>query len=191
METRVGHESSASRRGVFIAVCRPFASASAIAQDVTPRNAPVHNIVPLHDAWADGSGWKTVYDTLTKDGYQVTIVQEPLTSLDDDVAATRRVLDQQNGPTILVAHGYGRSIITEAGVHPNVMGLLNVAAHAPAVGKNESDLGKGMPSHTSKQPGAVMKTTNGYTDLNPLISRRISQPICRSRKRRLNRMRKP
>jgi pimeloyl-ACP methyl ester carboxylesterase len=69
--------------------------------------------------------------------------------------------------TFLVAHSYGGSIITEAGVHPNVVGLVYVAAHAPAVGEDESDLGKGMPSYTSKQPGAIKKTDDGYTYLNP------------------------
>ncbi|MFL9918942.1 alpha/beta hydrolase [Paraburkholderia fungorum] len=144
-----------------------FASTGAMAQDAQPRNLPVNNIVLVHGAWVDGSGWQPVYDRLTKDGYHVTIVQEPLSSLEDDVAATKRVLDQQNGPTILVAHSYGGSVITEAGVHPNVVGLVYVAAHAPAVGEDESTLGKGMPSYTSKQAGAIMKTGDGYTYLNP------------------------
>ncbi|MFM0727809.1 alpha/beta hydrolase [Paraburkholderia strydomiana] len=145
-----------------------FASTAAMAQDTRSHNTPVHNIVLVHGAWVDGSGWQPVYNRLTKDGYHVTIVQEPLSSLDDDVAATKRVLDQQSGPTILVAHSYGGSVITEAGVHPNVVGLVYVAAHAPAVGEDESDLGKGMPSYTSKQPGAIMKTADGYTSLNPV-----------------------
>ena len=144
-----------------------FMSANAFAQDAKPENAPVRNIVLVHGAWVDGSGWKPVYDILTKDGYHVSMVQEPLSSLDDDVAATKRVLDLQNGPTILVAHSYGGSIITEAGVHPNVVGLVYVAAHAPAVGEDESDLGQGMPSFTSKEAGAIKKTDDGYTYLNP------------------------
>jgi pimeloyl-ACP methyl ester carboxylesterase len=144
-----------------------FVSVSAMAQDAGPTDVPVKNIVLVHGAWVDGSGWKPVYDILTKDGYHVSMVQEPLTSLDDDVAATKRVLDLQNGPTILVAHSYGGSIITEAGVHPKVVGLVYVAAHAPAVGEDESDLGKGMPSYTSKQPGVIEKTSDGYTYLNP------------------------
>jgi pimeloyl-ACP methyl ester carboxylesterase len=146
-----------------------FASNAAMAQDVTAQNTPVHNIVLVHGAWVDGSGWQPVYNRLTKDGYHVTIVQEPLSSLDDDVAATNRVLDEQNGPTILVAHSYGGSVITEAGVHPNVVGLVYVAAHAPAVGEDESDLGKGKPSYTSKQSDAIIKTADGYTYLNPAV----------------------
>lgn len=144
-----------------------FASASAMAQDTQPAKAPIRNIVLVHGAWLDGSGWRPVYDILTKDGYHVTMVQEPLTSLDDDVAAAKRVIDMQDGPTILVAHSYGGSVITEAGVDPKVAGLVYVAAHAPAVGEDESDLGKKMPSYTSQQAGAIKKTDDGYTYLNP------------------------
>jgi pimeloyl-ACP methyl ester carboxylesterase len=144
-----------------------FASAGAMAQDTKANTAPVKNIVLVHGAWVDGSGWKPVYEILKKDGYNVTMVQEPLTSLDADVAATKRVLDLQNGPTILVAHSYGGSIITEAGVHPNVAGLVYVAAHAPDVGEDEGTLGKATPSFTAKQPGAIEKTPDGFTYLNP------------------------
>lgn len=129
--------------------------------------APVRNIVLVHGAWVDGSGWKPVYEILTKDGYDVTIVQEPLTSLRDDVAATKRILDLQNGPCILVAHSYGGSIITEAGVHPKVVGLVYVAAHAPDIGENEGALGKRMPSATQKREGAIKKTADGFTFLDP------------------------
>jgi pimeloyl-ACP methyl ester carboxylesterase len=144
-----------------------FASTGAMAQATQPATVPIRNIVLVHGAWVDGSGWKPVYDILIRDGYHVTMVQEPLTSLDDDVAATKRVIDLQDGPTILVAHSYGGSIITEAGVDPKVAGLVYVAAHAPAVGEDESDLGKQYPSYTSKQPGAIKKTDDGYTYLNP------------------------
>src|SRR5262245_32242960 len=81
---------------------------------------PLKNIVLVHGAWVDASGWKAVYEILTKEGFHVTMVQEPETSFADDVAATKRVLDLQSGPTLLVGHSYGGSIITEAGVHPNV-----------------------------------------------------------------------
>jgi pimeloyl-ACP methyl ester carboxylesterase len=144
-----------------------LASTAAVAQDARTAGGPVKNIVLVHGAWVDGSGWKPVYDILTKDGYHVTLVQEPLTSLEDDVAATKRVLDLQNGPAILVGHSYGGSIITEAGVHPNVVGLVYVAAHAPAVGEDEGELGKRKPSYTAQQPGAIRKTDDGYTYLNP------------------------
>jgi pimeloyl-ACP methyl ester carboxylesterase len=129
--------------------------------------APVTNIVLVHGAWVDASGWKSAYEILTKDGYAVTMVQEPLTSLQDDVAATKRILDLQTGPCILVGHSYGGSIITEAGIHPNVVGLVYVAAHAPDVGESEGALGTGTPSATQQQPGAIQTTADGFTFLNP------------------------
>ena len=95
----------------------------------------ITNVVLVHGAFADGSGWRGVYDNLTARGYRVTIVQNPLTSLHDDVAATTRVLDQQNGPTILVGHSWGGTVITEAGVHPKVAGLVYVSALAPDAGE--------------------------------------------------------
>src|SRR4029077_16724808 len=91
----------------------------------------VRNIVLVHGAWADGTGWKSVYDILVKDGYNVSIVQEPETSFKDDVAATKRVLALQDGPCILVAHSYGGSVITEAGNDPSVVALAYIAAHMP------------------------------------------------------------
>src|SRR6476619_1208577 len=96
------------------------------AQNKSPT---VQNIVLVHGAWADGSGWKGVYDILVKDGYNVSIVQEPETSFQADVAATRRVIDQQDGPCLLVAHSYGGAVITKAGTDPSVVGLVYVAAH--------------------------------------------------------------
>jgi pimeloyl-ACP methyl ester carboxylesterase len=84
--------------------------------------------VLVHGAFADGSGWRGVYDELTRRGYRVTIVQNPLTSLADDVASTHRALDRQDGPTILVGHSRGRTVITEAGTHSNVVGLVYVSA---------------------------------------------------------------
>src|SRR3954470_22229745 len=105
----------------------------------------VRNIVLVHGAWADGSGWKGVYDILTKDGYHVSIVQEPETSFKEDVAAAKRVLAQQNGLSILVGHSYGGAVITEAGTGPSVAGLVYVAAHMPDAGENEADDGKRFP----------------------------------------------
>jgi len=123
--------------------------------------------VLVHGAWVDASGWKPVRDILVAKGFKVTMVQEPETSFDDDVAATNRVIDLQNGPTLLVGHSYGGSIITEAGMHPNVVGLVYVAAHAPDVGEDEGALGKRTPSVLGKTEGAVRKTPDGYTYLQP------------------------
>ncbi|GEL98145.1 alpha/beta fold hydrolase [Cellulomonas terrae] len=95
----------------------------------------VRNIVLVHGAFADGSGWRGVYDLLTARGYRVSVVQNPLTSFEDDVAATRRVLDQQDGPTILVGHSWGGTVITEVGTHDRVAGLVYVAALIPDSGQ--------------------------------------------------------
>lgn len=100
---------------------------------------PVRNVVLVHGAFADGSGWRGVYDILVKDGYHVSVAQIPLTSLADDVAATKRVLGRQDGPAILVGHSYGGVVITQAGVDPKVAGLVYVAAFAPDVGQSAFD----------------------------------------------------
>jgi len=145
-----------------------IAAVLSLAPTVVPANAdPLKNIVLVHGAWVDGSGWKPVYDILTREGFNVTMVQEPETSFAGDIAATKRILDLQDGPTLLVGHSYGGSIITEAGVHPNVVGLVYVAAHAPDIGEDEGTLGKKTPSVLAKTDGAVKKTPDGFTDLDP------------------------
>ncbi len=144
---------------VFLVLCCHAAS----AQNKTPR---VRNIVLVHGAWADGSGWKGVYDILVKDGYNVSIVQEPETSFKEDVAATKRILAQQDGPCILVAHSYGGAVITEAGTDPSVAGLVYIAAHMPDAGESEADAGKRFPSDLSKST-AIKKTADGFTYLDP------------------------
>jgi pimeloyl-ACP methyl ester carboxylesterase len=96
---------------------------------------PVKNIVLVHGAWADGSGWQRVYDILVKDGYNVSVVANPDTGLADDVAATQRVLDRQTGPVVLVGHSYGGAVITEAGADPKVAALVYIAAFAPDAGE--------------------------------------------------------
>jgi pimeloyl-ACP methyl ester carboxylesterase len=127
---------------------------------------PIKNIVLVHGAWVDASGWKPVYERLSSKGINVTMVQEPETSFADDVTAAKRVLDLQDGPTLLVGHSYGGSIITEAGVHPNVVGLVYVAAHAPDVGEDEAALGKKTPSVLAKTEGAIKKTPDDFTYLD-------------------------
>src|SRR5205807_247785 len=133
------------------------------AQNEAPR---VRNIVLVHGAWADGSGWKGAYDILTKDGYKVSIVQEPETSFKEDVEATKRILALQDGPCILVAHSYGGAVITEAGTDRSVAGLVYVAAHMPDAGENEADDGKRFPSDLSKS-AVIKKTADGFTYLDP------------------------
>lgn len=148
--------------------CLASAAALCLVASAMPASAaPLKNIVLVHGAWVDASGWKSIDEILTREGYKVTMVQEPETSFAEDVAATKRVLDLQDGPTLLVGHSYGGSVISEAGVHPNVAGLVYVAAHAPDVGEDESALGKQMPSVLAKTPGAIEKTPDGYTYLDP------------------------
>jgi len=141
---------------------------SLVAATAFPKDAPhsVRNIVLVHGAWADGSGWKGVYDILVKDGFNVSIVQEPETSFKDDVAATRRIVALQDGPCILVAHSYGGAVITEAGNDPSVVALVYVAAHMPDAGEKESEDGKRFPSDLAKS-GAIRKTPDGFTYVNP------------------------
>lgn len=126
----------------------------------------VPNIVLVHGAWVDGSGWKGVYDLLVKEGFNVSIVQSPLTSFKEDVAATKRVLALQKGPAILVGHSYGGAVITEAGTDPSVVGLVYIAAHMPDTGESEADDGKRFPSDLSKS-NAVKKTADGFDYLDP------------------------
>ena len=145
----------------FVVLLVALAPTNAQAQ-----TSQVKNIALVHGAWADGSGWKGVYDILVKDGYKVTIVQEPETTFQEDVAATKRVLALQDGPCILVAHSYGGAVITEAGTDPSVVGLVYIAAHMPDAGENESDDGKRFPSDLSKSD-AIKKTADGFTYLDP------------------------
>ncbi|PZX93326.1 alpha/beta hydrolase [Flavobacterium aquariorum] len=105
----------------------------------------VKNIVIVHGHYLDASGWKGVYSILTKKGYHVTLVQNPLTSLKDDVAATNNILDNQDGPTILVGHSWGGTVITEAGMHPKVAGLVYVTGFMPDKGQTTRQLAKTFP----------------------------------------------
>ncbi|MBU8977798.1 MULTISPECIES: alpha/beta hydrolase [unclassified Lysobacter] len=111
---------------------------TALAMLASPHDATaeIRNIVIVHGAFADSSGWRAATEILEKDGYKVSLVQNPITSLQDDVDATHRVLDMQDGPSILVGHSYGGVVITEAGNHPNVAALVYVAAYQPAKGES-------------------------------------------------------
>ncbi|MCA1454547.1 alpha/beta hydrolase [Bradyrhizobium sp. BRP22] len=153
-----------------VKACLAFAAALSLAWAIVPANAePLKNIVLVHGAWVDASGWKPVYEILTKEGFHVTMVQEPETSFADDVTAAKRILDLQDGPTLLVGHSYGGSIITEVGVHPNVVGLVYVAANAPDVGEDEGSLAKLKPSVLAKTEGAIKITPDKYTYLEPTL----------------------
>lgn len=107
----------------------------AIAGSGSAQTPKVKNVVLVHGAFADGSGWRSIYALLSKKGYKVTVVQNPLTSLEEDVATTKLALDKQDGPAILVGHSYGGAVITEAGNHPKVAALVYVAAFQPDKGE--------------------------------------------------------
>jgi pimeloyl-ACP methyl ester carboxylesterase len=137
------------------ALATAFAAGPAAAAD------PIKNVVLVHGAWADGTGWKPVYDILVKDGFNVSVVQNPLTSLAADVAAVDRVLARQDGPVILVGHSYGGSVITEAGDDPKVAGLVYVEAFAPDVGESTFGL---LPKDAPPPP--IEPSADGYAFFN-------------------------
>jgi pimeloyl-ACP methyl ester carboxylesterase len=124
----------------------------------------VKNVVLVHGGFVDGSGWQGVYDLLRKDGYNVSIVQNPTTSLADDVAVTKRTLAAQNGPAILVGHSYGGVVITEAGNDPKVAGLVYIAAFAPDNGESVSALIQNPPPGAPNPP--IMPPQDGYLFLD-------------------------
>ena len=124
----------------------------------------VKNVVLVHGGFVDGSGWQGVYDLLKKDGYTVSIVQNPTNSLADDVAVTKRTLAAQDGPVILVGHSYGGVVITEAGTDPKVAGLVYIAAFAPDKGESVSALIKDPPPGAPVPP--IMPPQDGYLFLD-------------------------
>ncbi|GII59770.1 alpha/beta hydrolase [Planotetraspora thailandica] len=101
---------------------------------------PIRNVVLVHGGFVDGAGWQAVYELLKADGYQVSIVQNPTLSLAGDAAATRQILDRQDGPTVLVGHSYGGAVISEAGTHDKVAALVYIAAFAPDKGESVNTL---------------------------------------------------
>jgi pimeloyl-ACP methyl ester carboxylesterase len=114
--------------------------------------APVRDVVLVHGGFVDGSGWQGVYNILTSDGYNVSIVQNPTLSLDGDVAATRQIIDEQPGPVVLVGHSYGGAVITEAGNHDKVAALGYISAFAPDAGESVNSLIAGFPQDLPQPP---------------------------------------
>jgi pimeloyl-ACP methyl ester carboxylesterase len=133
-----------------------------LAPEPTPLPTPAmaNNIVLVHGAFADGSSWSRVIPLLEAKGFNVTAVQNPLTSLAEDVATTRRLLAQQTGPTILVGHSYAGFVITEAGNAPNVVGLVYISSYGPAEGESHDDLVKRFAA--PRGLSAVRLDENGY-----------------------------
>jgi len=125
----------------------------------TSNATKVKNIVLVHGAFADGSGWRNVYEILKAKGYKVSVVGNPNTGLEDDVQATNRVLDRQDGPCILVGHSYGGAIITAAGISPKVAGLVFVSAFAPDEGEALGDL---LGSYPHDPMSGILPPSNDY-----------------------------
>jgi pimeloyl-ACP methyl ester carboxylesterase len=124
----------------------------------------VKNVVLVHGGFVDGSGWQGVYNTLKKDGYVVSVVQNPTISLPDDVAVTKRILAAQDGPAILVGHSYGGVVITEAGNDPKVAGLVYIAAFAPDTGESVSSLIQNPPPGAPVPP--ILPPQDGFLFLD-------------------------
>jgi pimeloyl-ACP methyl ester carboxylesterase len=122
------------------------------------------NVVLVHGGFVDGSGWQRVYNLLRKDGYHVAIVQNPTFSLEGDATATRDILDEQDGPTVLVGHSYGGAVISEAGTHPTVAALVYVAAFAPDKGESVNTLIADPPPGAPVPP--ILPPRNGFLFLD-------------------------
>ena len=122
------------------------------------------NIVLVHGGFVDGSGWEGVYSILKKDGYNVSIVQNPTISLKDDVAVTKRILAAQDGSAILVGHSYGGAVITEAGIDPKVTGLVYITAFAPDRGESVATLIQNPPPGAPVPP--ILPPQDGYLFLD-------------------------
>jgi pimeloyl-ACP methyl ester carboxylesterase len=122
------------------------------------------SIVLVHGGFVDGSGWEGVYQALKKDGYSVSIVQNPTKSLADDVAFTKRVLDAQEGPVVLVGHSYGGVVVSEAGNHPKVASVVYIAAFAPDAGESVSSLIANPPPGAPVPP--ILPPQDGYLALD-------------------------
>lgn len=142
----------------FTRIASAIALSFAAVTTQAAQAAPVKNIVLVHGFFADGSGWKGVADILARDGYKVSVVQQPETSLEDDVKATIRAVEAGDGPSILVGHSYGGMVITEAGNHARVAGLVYVAAFQPDAGESLKALADKMPPATK----GIQATPDGH-----------------------------
>src|SRR5271156_1848319 len=125
---------------------------------------PIKNIVLVHGAWADGSSWSKVVPLLEAKGFHVVCVQNPLSSLADDVAATNRIIDAQDGPVLLAGHSYGGAVITEAGMNSKVAGLVYIAAFAPDEGETLGGLASGFPP--APLFGEILPIADGFLTLS-------------------------
>jgi pimeloyl-ACP methyl ester carboxylesterase len=142
-----------------------LALAATVGHAATTAPGPIRNVVLVHGAFADGSGWQDVTTILEKDGYKVAVVQQPETSFEDDVKATQRTLASMDGPIVLVGHSYGGSVITEAGNDPKVVALVYIAAFLPDKGETTLDLINRKPPASK----GIKQTPDGYLYLDPAV----------------------
>ena len=154
---KIGSIKNSSLNKYLIAAFVIFSGLLIKVSPIAAQTPPVKNIVIVHGAFADGSGWKSVYTILKNKGYHVTIVQNPLTSLGDDVDATNRILEQQDGPVILVGHSWAGVVITQAGIDPKVVGLVYVAAFEPDKGETANSWSGTQPKAPSMRVTADKK----------------------------------
>jgi pimeloyl-ACP methyl ester carboxylesterase len=124
----------------------------------------LRNVVLVHGGFVDGSGWQGVYESLSRDGFRVSVVQNPTLSLEGDAQATRQIIDAQDGPVVLVGHSYGGAVITEAGTHPNVAALVYVCAFAPDKGESVGTLIAGFPADGPQPP--ILPPRDGFLFLD-------------------------
>jgi len=151
--------------GLAAATALALASNANAAPPKTPKTPEaVKNVVLVHGGFVDGSGWAQVYNILKKDGYNVTVVQNPTTSLADDVAVTQRAIAQQDGPVVLVGHSYGGVVISEAGTDPKVQRLVYIAAFAPDQGESVQTLIANPPPGAAQPP--ILPPQDGFLFLD-------------------------
>jgi pimeloyl-ACP methyl ester carboxylesterase len=134
---------------------RPFHEGERITMSTALRN-----VVLVHGGFVDGSGWQGVYESLSRDGFRVSIVQNPTLSLEGDVEATQRIIDAQDGPVVLVGHSYGGAVITEAGAHPSVAALVYICAFAPDKDESVNTLIAGFPADGPQPP--ILPPRDGF-----------------------------
>jgi pimeloyl-ACP methyl ester carboxylesterase len=127
-------------------------------------NSDTPTVVLVHGGFVDGSGWQGVYESLRRDGYSVTVVQNPTLSLADDVAVTKRAIDAASEPVILVGHSYGGAVVTEAGTHPKVAAVVYIAAFVPDAGESVNTLLEGFPTDGPQPP--ILPPQEGFLFLD-------------------------
>ena len=155
-------------KNLYVAALLAAALAGGTLESASAQSASktvIKNVVLVHGAFADGSGWEAVANILKKDGYTVSVVQHPETSYVEDVKSTKAVIDRQSGPVVLVGHSYGGAVITEAGNDPKVAALVYIAAFAPDTGESCATIEKALPPATT----GIKATDDGYFYIDPAV----------------------